>query len=158
MRIEEALLRVGDELKLAMIDKLKANGSYGSGALANSISYDVRTDQFSYELVRTMLTYGIFVDQGDGRRPGKRPPVTPIIEWLKAKKIPIPSGLKIEQFAFIIARKIGKEGTHPRPRPFIAPSIQLVLQTTGKDLLSQAGVDTVVANINGKLEDIQITA
>lgn len=158
MTITEALLRVGEELKTTMIQKLKDNGSYDTGTLANSISYDVRTDKFSYELVRTMLKYGDYVEQGIGRGPGDRPPVQPIMDWLTRKSIPIPTGMKKETFAFLIARKIGREGTDPRPKPFIAPSIQRVLQTTGKELLLEAGVDTVQANINGTLEDVQLKA
>ena len=156
MTITEALLKVGDELKATMIETLKKNGSYGKGDLANSITYDVRTREFNYELVRTMLTYGIFVDQGDGRKPGKRPPVQPLIDWITFKKIPIPQGLTVKQFAFAIANKIKKRGTDPKPRPFITPSIQQVMNTTGKELLLEAGVDTVVANINGTLEDIKV--
>jgi len=158
MTITEALLRVGDELKTTMIQKLKDNGSYDTGALGNSITYDVRTEQFSYQLVRTMLTYGNYVDQGIGRGKGKQPPVQAIMDWLTRKAIPIPTGMKQETFAFLIARKIGERGTDPKPRPFIAPSIQRVLETTGKELLTKAGVDTVVANINGALQDVDLKA
>jgi len=158
MTIEEALLRLGDELKATMTEQLKKNGSYYTGDLAKSIEYEVRVQNFDYQLVRTMLTYGIFVDQGDGRRPGTPPPVRPLIEWIKFKKIPVPSGMSVESFAFAIAKKIGKQGTNPRPRPFIAPSINQVLQGVGKELLSKAGVDTIVANIDNELKDIKITA
>ena len=156
MTITEALLKVGDELKATMIETLKKNGSYGKGDLGNSITYDVRTKEFNYQLIRTMLTYGIFVDRGDGRKPGKRPPVQPLIDWITFKKIPVPTGLTVKQFAFAIAHKIEKRGTDPKPRPFISPSIQQVMNTTGKEILAEAGVDTVVAEINGTLEDISI--
>lgn len=158
MTITEALIRVGEELKQAMINQLKSNGSYNTGDLGNSITYSVVQRDYEYDLVRTMLKYGNYVDQGIGRGPGKMPPVKEIIEWLKLKRIPVPTSMTIEAFAFIIARKIGKEGTDPRPRPFIAPSITKVLQTTGQELLSKAGVDTVIANINGQLQDISISA
>ena len=121
MTITEALLRVGDELKSTMIQKLKDNGSYDTGALGNSISYDVRTQEFSYQLVRTMLKYGNYVDQGIGRGPGKQPPFQDIMDWLNRKKIPTPTGMKQEAFAFLIARKIGERGTDPKPRPRVNP-------------------------------------
>lgn len=158
MTITEALLRLGDELKVAMTDQLKANKSYGTGELAKSISYEVNVNNFTYDLVRTMLTYGIFVDQGDGRRPGTPPPVQPILDWIKLKKIPVPKDMTTKAFAFAIAGKIAKEGTDPKPRPFIKPSINKVLTTTGKELLSEAGIDTIKANIDNKLKDIKITA
>jgi len=158
MTIEEALLRLGDELKATMTQELKNNGSYYTGTLANSIEYQVREQDFTYQLVRTMLKYGDYVDQGIGRGPGKQPPVQPLIEWIKFKRIPTPTGMSVESFAFLIARKIGKQGTDPRPRPFIAPSIDSVLKTTGKELLTKAGIDQIVANINGKLQDVKLTA
>ena len=158
MTIEEALLRLGDELKATMTQELKNNGSYYTGNLANSIQYQVRENNYTYQLVRTMLKYGDYVDQGIGRRPGKQPPVKPLIDWIKFKRIPVPTGMSVESFAFLIARKIGREGTDPRPRPFIAPSIDSVLKTTGKELLTKAGIDQIVANINGKLQDVKLTA
>ena len=158
MTIEEALLRLGDELKATMTQELKRNGSYYTGDLAKSISYKVVQQDFTYDLVRTMLKYGDYVDQGIGRGPGKQPPVQPLIEWIKFKRIPTPTGMSVESFAFLIARKIGREGTDPRPRPFIAPSINYVLENVGKKLLSEAGIDQIVANINGKLQDVKLTA
>jgi len=157
MTIEEALLRVGEELKKAMTAELKSNGSYGTGQLASSIKYEVRQQNYEYDLVRTMLKYGEYVDKGIGRGPGRMPPVREIMEWIQLKRIPVPASMTIESFAFVIARKIGREGTDPRPKPFITPSINRVLQTTGKELLSEAGVNTVLANINGELKDVKIT-
>ena len=156
MTITEALVKVGEELKATMIENLKDNKSYNTGNLANSIAYDVRTRECSYELVRTMLKYGDYVDQGIGRGPGKRPPVQPLMDWIQIKNIPVPTGLTVKQFAFAIAEKIHKRGTDPKPRPFITPSIQQVMRTTGKKILEEAGVDTVVANIDGTLEDINV--
>ena len=156
--IEEALLRVGEELKQAMTAELKSNGSYYTGNLAGSIQYKVEQRDYEYNLIRTMLKYGNYVDQGIGRGPGRQPPVKEIIEWIQFKKIPVPSSLTIESFAFAIARKIGREGTNPRPRPFITPSINRVLQTTGKELLQKAGVDEVTVNINNELKSIKVTA
>jgi len=158
MTITEALIRVGEELKQAMINQLKSNGSYNTGDLGNSITYSVVQRDYEYDLVRTMLKYGNYVDQGIGRGPGRIPPVREIMEWVQMKKIPVPSGLTLESFAFAIAKNIGKRGTDPRPRPFIAPSINKVLQTTGREILQKAGVDTVTVNINNTLQDIKITA
>ena len=158
MTIEEALLRIGSEIKATMTEELKNNGSYYTGALSNSIQYEVREQDYTYQLVRTMLKYGDYVDQGIGRRPGKMPPVKPLIDWIRFKSIPVPTGMSVEAFAFLIARKIGKQGTNPRPRPFITPSINTVLEGVGKKLLTQAGIDEVVANINGKLQDVKLTA
>jgi len=71
MTITEALIRVGEELKQAMINQLKSNGSYNTGDLGNSITYSVVQRDYEYDLVRTMLKYGNYVDQGIGRGPGR---------------------------------------------------------------------------------------
>ena len=47
-----------------------------------------------------------------GRRAGKQPPIQEIEKWLIAKGIqPIEKNLSISSLAFLIARKIGREGT-----------------------------------------------
>lgn len=46
-----------------------------------------------------------------GRQPGKMPPVDVIKGWIQIKQVPLPQGISLDQFAFIIARKIGKKGT-----------------------------------------------
>ena len=158
MKLEEALLRVGNELKKAMTEQLAATGSRVTGDLANSITYEVRQQDYEFQLVRTMLKYGDYVDQGIGRGPGRMPPVKEIMEWIQLKRIPVPSSMTLEAFAFVVARKIGREGTNPRPRPFIAPSINKVLQTTGKKLLTDAGIEQVQSNISGELKSIKIKA
>jgi hypothetical protein len=44
-----------------------------------------------------------------GRKPGKRPPISVIEQWIKDK--PIASDINPKSLAFLIARKIGEEGS-----------------------------------------------
>jgi hypothetical protein len=47
-----------------------------------------------------------------GRRPGKQPPIQAIENWINTKGInPIEANMKVSSLAFLIARKIAKEGT-----------------------------------------------
>lgn len=156
--IEQALLQVGEELKKVMTQTLQKNGSYNTGNLANSIEYTVEKKDYEYNLVRRMLTYGVYVDGGYGRKPGKMPPVQDIIEWIQFKKIPIPTGFTLESFAFVVARSIGKKGTNPKPRPFITPSINFVLNTTAKNILTEASINEVTVNIDSQLKSIKVKA
>lgn len=48
----------------------------------------------------------------DGRRPGKMPPVEALIPWV-ASKLGVPPGPERRAIAFLIARKIGRQGTRP---------------------------------------------
>lgn len=125
----KGLTELGNALTNAMVETLKDNGSYNTGQLANSITYDIRKKGTTYQLVRSMLDYGIYVDQGIGRGPGRQPPVKPIMEWIRLKNIPVPQQMDVESFAYAIAKNIGKRGTNPRPRPFIEPSIEKVLSS-----------------------------
>jgi hypothetical protein len=63
--------------------------------------------------VGSPLVYAPVIEKG--RQPGKKqPPVEFIKIWLVQKAIPIPQGLTLNQYAFLIARKIGKRGTAPK--------------------------------------------
>lgn len=46
----------------------------------------------------------------NGRRPGKMPPVQPILSWIQSRGI-TPDDISQESLAFLIARKIGREGS-----------------------------------------------
>lgn len=158
MTLEQALQRVGEELKEAMTAELKSNGSYNTGDLANSITYEVRENGLEYELVRRMLAYGNAVDQGIGRGPGKQPPVRDIMDWIQLKRIPVPANISLEAFAFAIARNIGKKGTNPRPKPFINPSISKVMRDMGDKLIAEGATDEIVTAVNEQLQSIKVTA
>lgn len=121
-----------------MVNELIENDSLGTGKLARSIEEVV--DENKQELTILMLEYGIYVDGGFGRGPGKRPPVQPLINWIKNKNIRVPAGLTVRGFAFAIANKIGRVGTNPRPRPFIQPSIN-IQEKWFNDSLAEAGLE-----------------
>jgi len=156
--LEQALVKVGEELKAAMQNELKSNGSYNTGDLSNSIDYEVLQNGDGYQLARRMLAYGNYVDQGIGRRPGKMPPQQDIIDWIDLKRIPIPTGLQKETFAFLIARKIGDKGTNPRPRPFINPSISKVMRDSGEKLIGEGATNEIVQAVNEQLQSITVKA
>lgn len=49
-----------------------------------------------------------------GRSPGKRPPLSQMVEWIQARGI-TPDGISTEALAFLIARKIGNDGYEGTP-------------------------------------------
>jgi hypothetical protein len=62
-------------------------------------------------LVGSALPYAPFANYG--RKPGKRPPIEPIVRWLALK--PVDTGGKdIRSVAFAIATAIGKRGVKPK--------------------------------------------
>jgi len=158
MSLLQSLEKLTDALVQAMISELQANDSVDTGALAASIEYDVQQKGSTYELVRTMLQYGVYVDQGIGRRPGKMPPVKPLMQWIKQKNISVPRGLSVESFAFAIANNIKKQGTNPAPKPFVEPAIKKVLGTDMQNIISNGAEQDIINSINNTLQDIKVRA
>jgi len=62
------------------------------------------------QLVNT-APYARYVEMG--RRPGKRPPLTPIEQWVRVKRLAT-DPKKIRSIAFAVQDKIGKKGTKGR--------------------------------------------
>lgn len=75
-----------------------------TGTMSQSLGYRIDEDGltiYSSEKFFTVLE--------TGRKPGKRPPISVIEEWVKNK--PIVSDINPKSLAFLIARKIGEEGS-----------------------------------------------
>jgi hypothetical protein len=125
----EELTKIANSYREEAIIKLTENGSNVTGRLAASIKVQpARLTETSVVIPVTMLKYGDYVDNGAERGKGKQPPVQPIINWIKQKRITVPNQFKsVEQFAFAIAYNIGKFGQRfKRARPFIEPALNTV--------------------------------
>jgi hypothetical protein len=102
----------GDEIKMAIQQRLKKEKKYATGKAHNQLKKKVTANSLSIEGWKY-----IEVISG-GREPGKEaPPLHKIIQWLNAKKgMSIKSDAykgkkgRIGSLAFIIARNIGKNG------------------------------------------------
>lgn len=98
-------------------------GKDATGNLVNNISFIITYNQEDISIEFSMPEYGVFVDKG--RRPGKQPPISAILPWLKIKGIP-------ESAAFPIARNIGRFGI--QPTPFFETSIEKNKESLIRDL------------------------
>ena len=76
------------------------------------------------------------------------PPVEPIQEWIRAKRIKVPKYTQ-QQLGWAIAKSIAKKGT--RPKPFIENSISFILNNFPQELTKAAGID-ITNNINAIFE------
>lgn len=136
-----ALGEYGDRVREQMVANLKANKSMVTGDLARSIT----NETFEKQLVENISVnewYGIVVEEGIGRGPGKIPPIAPIKNWLKRRALRPKAGITLDQFAWAIATNIGKKGTNPKARPFAAPAIKKVKEEFGDQALQDAmGID-----------------
>lgn len=93
-----------------------------SGKLVNSVRYELKTTDRTFEIGLWLEDYWYYVE--NGRKAGKFPPIEKIKDWITVKPI-IPRPMKNgklpteDQLAFLIARKIAREGTlgtHPLER------------------------------------------
>lgn len=100
-----------------------------SGDLRDSIKFQIKYFGTTYTFELSMLDYWKWVDQG--RRPGKMPPIAPLIRWASEKKLAVRGDTKRlgakrntkkdvllgdkarKSLAFAVARKIAREGTRP---------------------------------------------
>lgn len=88
-----------------------------TGNLIKSIRpLDIEYSNNQMTLSISLASYWKYVEYG--RRPGKFPPINSILNWIKIKPvIPCPiNGLKApseKQLAFLISRKIAREGIKP---------------------------------------------
>ena len=108
--MEEMAIAIRNEYQ----DNLIRNDRIASGDLLNNIEYEITRGDFTYTIYVKMKDYWYYVE--NGRKAGKWPPIDNILNWISVKpvlprpnaegKLPTP-----QQLAFLIARKIGEEGT-----------------------------------------------
>jgi len=138
----EELTLIANAYKEEAITKITQNGSNVTGRLVSSIAVKPAVVKPDLLLIPvSMPAYGLFVDKGSRRGPGKPPPVKAIVSWIKLRNISVPKQfVSVEQFAFAISYNIGKDGQRTKqPKPFIQPALNAVTEqyiTSGK--LSEA--------------------
>lgn len=118
MNFTRPISKLLDEVKKAYIEDQEAKGIRASGKSAKSIKKQVKLTE------GTLTGAKYFFQQRHGRRPGKFPPVSEILEWIKTKGItPKDSRTSIKSLAFLFARKIAERGTDifQKKRPALDP-------------------------------------
>lgn len=91
-----------ESLKADIIAAYNASGKRTSGEFESGL-------EIKYQPNSATLSGYVYLA---GRAAGKQPPIQAIEKWLIAKGItPIESKMKISSLAYLIARKIAKEGT-----------------------------------------------
>ena len=107
-RLKEVLERYGQLL----VTKYQSYVPEASGKLVQSVRYELKYNETSYEVGLYMEDYWKYVEYG--RKAGKFPPLSKIEEWIKVKPvIPRPYDGKLpteKQLAYLIGRKIANEG------------------------------------------------
>lgn len=109
----QAALKTISQLQSNIRDKSPT--SYGpmnnTGEAAQSFKYRFVTDthlQIYSDMPGRSFNYIMTLETG--RKPGKQPPTGPILQWIQQRGIN-PTDISQESLAFLIARKIGREGS-----------------------------------------------
>ena len=152
MKIEEALVRIGELLKVEMTNHLNST-TEGTGRLAASIDYKVNVNNNEYSLTRTMLQYGTNVDSGvrgwENTKGVSNPQSLHSIGQFRARTIS-----PLSQLPYPVRFTIARDGI--RPNPFIIPSIEKIMAKQGIELLTEAGIDRVLVITAEGLSDVKI--
>ncbi len=102
-----------DEFGRVVIEELKNNlislGKNNTGNLINSLQCEITDSDDKLSINIYGADYLKVVDKG--RSPGKQPPVSKLLPWVRSKNIQI--GKTPESAAFAIAKSIGEKGIKP---------------------------------------------
>lgn len=111
-RLKEVLERYGQLL----VTKYQMYVPEASGKLVQSVKYELKYNETSYEVGLWLEDYWKYVEYG--RKAGKFPPLSKIEEWIRVKPvIPRPYDGKLpteKQLAYLIGRKIAEDGIEPK--------------------------------------------
>lgn len=137
---------ITNDFVLELKNKLKANKTNASGNLSNSIRGVVKQNGKYIVISIQLEDYWEYIE--NGTKP-HWPPVDAIKKWISVKPVlprPLKSGKlpTANQLAFLIARKISRVGT--KPKPFLKPTI------TDFDLINKV-YNEVATLINKQLEE-----
>lgn len=127
MNFTRPISKLLDEVKKAYIEDQEAKDIRASGKSAKSLKKHPKPTS------GTLTGAKYFFQQRHGRRPGKFPSVTDILNWIKVKGItPRDSGTSIKSLAFLFARKIAERGTdvYLGKRPGLNPDAKVEASVT----------------------------
>lgn len=112
----QALRQVGGLVTRRLSQNLQEDNSIASGKLDSSIAFRAFSTNNQLGINIEMEDYWVYVDEG--RKAGRMPPVSKIEQWLSYPNVrsKISQGndapiQNVEGLAYVIAKKIGREGT-----------------------------------------------
>jgi hypothetical protein len=114
-----------------------------SKSLYNSLDYEVRASDVSFEFDFLMEAYGEWVDKG--RKAGKNPPFSPIRKWVQDRKIQFRDNSgkfqTYDQTAWAVVGGIGRNGIEPTN--FYSRPFQLGYNKLPNELVDAYALDVV---------------
>jgi hypothetical protein len=143
MTIEEIVTGFLEQKKNEVRTAYEAKGRSASGEAGKSLTVNVSEQPNKIVGSITGSHYWYYIEHG--RRPGKRPPIESIEKWIDDRRLSL-DGITKQSLAFLIARKIGREGTKGTPileSVFTPQSLQELGRSNGSAYLSNVKSDIV---------------
>lgn len=142
IKINPAITNIVERMLELYRNQLIDKNINASNTLSNTASTIVEVDGTSLMVSFNLEDYWKYVEYG--RRPGKRPPIDAIEQWVKVKPIiPDPINGRVpttKQLAFLISRKIGMEGTkaqRPLEKAIYSDSMELLINQLKNEIVGQ---------------------
>lgn len=142
IEINQTIKEIADRMLELYRNKLIDKNINASNTLSDSAEVIVEVNGTTLSVSFILEDYWKYVEYG--RRPGKRPPIDAIEQWIKVKPIiPDPINGKIpstKQLAFLISRKIGMEGTkaqQPLELMKSSDSMELLINQLKNEIVGQ---------------------
>ena len=132
MSSEEVLQQEFDLLKVDLIKAYDAKGMRSSGKWADAL--EVESSPLSG--VITGLSYSQQLETG--RKAGRFPPISSIEDWIRDKGI-TPIDISISSLAFLIARKIAREGWKREDYGGVELISEVVTDKRIQDIINKVG-------------------
>ena len=140
--VNDTIKEIVDRMLDLYKNKLVDNNINASNTLYNNASTVIEVNGLTLSVSFNLDEYWKYVEYG--RRPGKRPPIDAIEQWIKVKPIvPDPINGKIpstRQLAFLISRKIGMEGTkaqRPLESAMYSDNMEMLINQLKNEIIGQ---------------------
>ena len=128
-------------IKEDLVKRHNELGMKASGLWESELSVDIYENGGKTTAMLTGLTYTEQLVYG--RKPGKFPPIKAIEQWIIDKGIQLENKMKASSLAFLIARKIAKEGTK-------------YFQNGGTDLIESVVTPERIQSIINQVKEINV--
>lgn len=142
IQINGAITNIVDRMLDLYKNKLVDNNINASNTLYNNASTVIEVNGLTLSVSFNLEEYWKYVEYG--RRPGKRPPIDAIEQWIKVKPIiPDPINGRVpttKQLAFLISRKIGMEGTkaqRPLESAMYSDNMEMLIAQLKNEIIGQ---------------------
>ena len=142
IEINDAITNIVDKMLDLYKNKLVDNDINASNTLHDNASTVIEVNGLTLSVSFNLEEYWKYVEYG--RRPGKRPPIDAIEQWIKVKPIiPDPINGRVpttKQLAFLISRKIGMEGTkaqRPLESAMYSDNMEMLIAQLKNEIIGQ---------------------